>query len=82
MPTIKHTQNAYGVDFDRKRNRYSTPETYDPDTGNRSAAQPDEGNALLVEDIAARANEIDLVMINGYGFPSHKDVPMFAAEQR
>jgi 3-hydroxyacyl-CoA dehydrogenase len=35
---------------------------------------------LLTEGIAARAGDIDLVMINGYGFPAHKGGPMFAAE--
>jgi 3-hydroxyacyl-CoA dehydrogenase len=36
-----------------------------------------EGNALLAEHIAARPSDIDLVMINGYGFPAHKGGPMF-----
>ncbi|MFK0276721.1 3-hydroxyacyl-CoA dehydrogenase NAD-binding domain-containing protein [Ensifer sp. NPDC090286] len=44
-------------------------------------AMRDEGNALLAEDIAARPGDIDLVMINGYGFPAHKGGPMFAAGQ-
>ena len=39
----------------------------------------DEGSALLSEGIAARSSDIDLVMINGYGFPAHKGGPMFAA---
>jgi len=37
-----------------------------------------EGEALLNEHIAARPGDIDLVMINGYGFPAHKGGPMFA----
>jgi 3-hydroxyacyl-CoA dehydrogenase len=45
-------------------------------------AMVDEGNALLSEGIAARASDIDLVMINGYGFPSSKGGPMFAAGHR
>jgi 3-hydroxyacyl-CoA dehydrogenase len=45
------------------------------------AAMAAEGSALLAEGIAARASDIDLVMINGYGFPAHKGGPMFAAEQ-
>jgi 3-hydroxyacyl-CoA dehydrogenase len=45
------------------------------------AAMTTEGAALLSEGIAARASDIDLVMINGYGFPAHKGGPMFAAEQ-
>jgi 3-hydroxyacyl-CoA dehydrogenase len=38
-----------------------------------------EGKALLAEGIVERASDIDLVMINGYGFPAHKGGPMFAA---
>jgi 3-hydroxyacyl-CoA dehydrogenase len=38
-----------------------------------------EGQALLAEGIATRPSDIDLVMINGYGFPAHKGGPMFAA---
>ncbi|HKP25027.1 MAG TPA: 3-hydroxyacyl-CoA dehydrogenase NAD-binding domain-containing protein [Dongiaceae bacterium] len=45
------------------------------------AAMTAEGAALLSEGVAARASDIDLVMINGYGFPAHKGGPMFAAEQ-
>ncbi|MGH6809725.1 MAG: 3-hydroxyacyl-CoA dehydrogenase NAD-binding domain-containing protein [Ensifer adhaerens] len=44
-------------------------------------AMVDEGTALIAEEIAARAGDIDLVMINGYGFPPHKGGPMFAAQQ-
>ena len=43
------------------------------------AAMAGEGEALLAERIAERASDIDLVMINGYGFPAHKGGPMFAA---
>ncbi len=45
-------------------------------------AMTDEGNSLLSRGIAARASDIDLVMINGYGFPSNKGGPMFAAGRR
>ena len=41
-------------------------------------AMADEGEALLAEGIAARPGDIDLVMINGYGFPAYKGGPMFA----
>ncbi|MDO1583746.1 3-hydroxyacyl-CoA dehydrogenase NAD-binding domain-containing protein [Rhizobium oryzicola] len=44
-------------------------------------AMADEGQALLDEGIAARASDIDLVMINGYGFPAHKGGPMFLVAQ-
>lgn len=42
-------------------------------------AMVDEATALLAEAVAARPGDIDLVMINGYGFPAHKGGPMFAA---
>ncbi len=45
-------------------------------------AMTNEGDALLSRGIAARASDIDLVMINGYGFPSNKGGPMFAAGHR
>ena len=43
------------------------------------AAMAAEGKAILAEGIAERAGDIDLVMINGYGFPAHKGGPMFVA---
>ncbi len=45
-------------------------------------AMADEGRALIAEGIARSAGDIDLVMINGYGFPSHKGGPMFLAARR
>jgi 3-hydroxyacyl-CoA dehydrogenase len=44
-------------------------------------AMVDEGTALLADGVAARPGDIDVVMINGYGFPAHRGGPMFAAEQ-
>ena len=41
------------------------------------AAMSAEGRKLLDEGIAARPGDIDLVLINGYGFPAHKGGPMF-----
>jgi 3-hydroxyacyl-CoA dehydrogenase len=43
------------------------------------AAMAGEGKAILAEGIAERAGDIDLVLINGYGFPAYKGGPMFAA---
>lgn len=40
-----------------------------------------EGIQLLDEGIALRASDIDLVWINGYGFPAHLGGPMYYAEQ-
>ncbi len=40
-----------------------------------------EGQALLDAGIARHPDDIDLVLVNGYGFPSVKGGPMFAARQ-
>ena len=41
-----------------------------------------EGQAIVAEGIAQSSEAIDVVMVNGYGFPRHKGGPMFAAKQR
>lgn len=40
-----------------------------------------EGARILEEGIAARASDIDIVWVNGYGFPIGKGGPMFWAEK-
>ena len=40
-------------------------------------AMAEEGQAILAEGIAKRAEDIDLVEIHGYGFPRRKGGPMF-----
>ena len=39
-----------------------------------------EGARILEEKIAARPSDIDIVWINGYGFPVGKGGPMFWAD--
>ena len=46
------------------------------------AAMVNEGARILEEGIAARASDIDVVYVYGYGFPRHQGGPMFWAEQR
>lgn len=41
-----------------------------------------EGARVLEEGISLRPSDIDLVFVNGYGFPRLKGGPMFAADQR
>jgi len=41
------------------------------------AAMQAEGRAILDEGIVACAEDIDLVMVHGYGFPAYKGGPMF-----
>jgi 3-hydroxyacyl-CoA dehydrogenase len=43
------------------------------------AAMADEGFRILDEGIAARASDIDLVKVNGYGYPAWRGGPMFEA---
>ncbi|MEJ1990512.1 MAG: 3-hydroxyacyl-CoA dehydrogenase NAD-binding domain-containing protein [Maritimibacter sp.] len=40
-----------------------------------------EGQAVLDEGIAESADDIDVVMITGYGFPRHKGGPMYLASK-
>ena len=39
------------------------------------------GHRILEEGIAARASDIDVVYLTGYGFPRARGGPMFHAEQ-
>jgi len=39
-----------------------------------------EGARILQEGIAARASDIDVVYLNGYGFPQHRGGPMLHAD--
>ncbi len=43
------------------------------------AAMVNEGARLLEDGIAARAGDIDLVFVNGYGWPAWRGGPMFQA---
>jgi 3-hydroxyacyl-CoA dehydrogenase len=45
------------------------------------AAMVNEGAKILAEGIALRSSDIDLVMINGYGYPAWRGGPMFEAER-
>lgn len=39
-----------------------------------------EGQKILTEGIASRASDIDVIYVNGYGFPKWRGGPMFYAE--
>ncbi len=43
-------------------------------------ALANEGARILEEGIAARASDLDLVYLNGYGFPLHRGGPMLYAD--
>ena len=40
-----------------------------------------EGARILEDGVAQRASDIDLVYLNGYGFPAYRGGPMFFADQ-
>ena len=40
-----------------------------------------EGARILGEKVVSRASDIDLVLVNGYGFPAHRGGPMFWADR-
>ena len=40
-----------------------------------------EGARILEDGIAQRSSDIDLVYLNGYGFPPYRGGPMFYADQ-
>ena len=44
------------------------------------AAIVDEGRAILADGIAQRASDLDVIWLNGYGFPRHKGGPMWYAD--
>ncbi|MEH3087457.1 MAG: 3-hydroxyacyl-CoA dehydrogenase NAD-binding domain-containing protein [Xylophilus ampelinus] len=44
-------------------------------------AMANEGARILEEGIAQRASDIDVVYLNGYGFPKHRGGPMLYADQ-
>ncbi|HEY6629815.1 MAG TPA: 3-hydroxyacyl-CoA dehydrogenase NAD-binding domain-containing protein [Rhizobiaceae bacterium] len=66
---------------DARARKGITPRRIEPDeiVTRLLGAMAAEGDRLLAGKIAQRAGDIDLVMINGYGFPAHKGGPMFVA---
>ena len=42
----------------------------------------DEGQKVLSEGIAQSAEAIDVVMVNGYGFPRWRGGPMFMSNEK
>ena len=46
------------------------------------AVMANEGAKALAEGIALRASDIDVALVNGYGFPRARGGPMYAADRR
>ena len=47
----------------------------------RTHAEDAEAAPILEEGIAAKASDVDMVYITGYGFPMHRGGPMLYADQ-
>jgi 3-hydroxyacyl-CoA dehydrogenase len=46
------------------------------------ATMVNEAALLLAEGVALRASDVDLVLVNGYGFPRHEGGPLFWASRQ
>lgn len=68
------------IEAERKA-KHIVAKTFSADAivGRLLGAMKAEGDNLVAEGIAARDSDVDLVMLNGYGFPRDKGGPMFAA---
>ncbi len=66
-----------------RRRRNITPRTFSKDEimDRILLAMINEGARILDEGIALRASDIDVVMVNGYGFPRWRGGPMFLADE-
>ena len=70
--------NAFIDDFRLRNGIASRSFTRDEIVGRLVSAMAREGQAILAEGVAQSADDIDLVLVNGYGFPSARGGPMFA----
>ncbi|SOZ68551.1 Trifunctonal enoyl-CoA hydratase [Cupriavidus taiwanensis] len=73
---VKELLEAYWAEKGVSRRKYSQDEIVQ----RLIFALVDEGARILEEGIAARASDIDLVYLNGYGFPTWRGGPMFYAD--
>lgn len=73
---VKELLEAYWAEKGVSRRKYSQDEIVQ----RLIYALVDEGARILEEGIAARASDIDLVYLNGYGFPTWRGGPMFYAD--
>lgn len=74
-PVVKEVLAAHWKKTGVSRRKFSDREIVD----RLIYALVNEGARILEEGIAARASDIDLVYLNGYGFPTWRGGPMFYA---
>jgi 3-hydroxyacyl-CoA dehydrogenase len=71
---------ALVVEESRRKGIERRPVPHDEIQLRALAALVNEGARILAEGIALRSGDIDVVWINGYGFPAHRGGPMFWAD--
>jgi 3-hydroxyacyl-CoA dehydrogenase len=76
-PIIDKLVTAYSMEIGRVRKAISDQEI----VSRCIFALVNEGARLLMEEIAQRASDIDVVYRNGYGFPAHRGGPLFYADE-
>ena len=74
-PEAEEIVRQYAADNAIKQRSYTEAEIEERCLG----ALVEEGRKILVEGIALRPVEIDIVYVNGYGFPAWRGGPMFHA---
>ncbi|MGL3211219.1 3-hydroxyacyl-CoA dehydrogenase NAD-binding domain-containing protein [Bradyrhizobium sp. BR 1433] len=80
VPTPSPEVEALIAEFARSRGYRSRQVTDDEILERLLYPMIDEGIKILDEGIAQRASDIDVVWLNGYGWPAHTGGPMFWAE--
>jgi 3-hydroxyacyl-CoA dehydrogenase len=70
------------VDKFRRQRGLATREVSDAEIVERCIyALVNEGARIVEEGIAQRSSDVDIVYLNGYGFPAYRGGPMFYADQ-
>ncbi|HUA26458.1 MAG TPA: 3-hydroxyacyl-CoA dehydrogenase NAD-binding domain-containing protein [Steroidobacteraceae bacterium] len=70
------------VDKFRRQRGLATREVSEAEIVERCIyALVNEGARIVEEGIAQRSSDVDIVYLNGYGFPAHRGGPMFYADQ-
>jgi 3-hydroxyacyl-CoA dehydrogenase len=77
-PAVEEMVRVHAASTGLPQRRFSPEEIVNRAIG----VMAEEGEAILKEGIAARAGDIDVVLLNGYGFPRHRGGPMFQAGLR
>jgi 3-hydroxyacyl-CoA dehydrogenase len=74
---------ALAIIAEERRRKRITPRHFTGDEimDRMLLAMINEGARILDESIALRSSDVDVVMVNGYGFPRWRGGPMFMADQ-